>query len=461
MQWLKRIVRIIGCIGLMLVTTLLLASGLVKISSSSVVNLQDGAQVTFNVSKAVRYHAFALHNPERVVIDFYHAATPFELPTVNSLLSPIKRFRLGQQGNNTVRVVMDLKQAMSYRVDLRQPSVTSSGYQVVLTLGKASQTTMASTVKPSSQVSSSMLQPVVSAGNMTVKRSKDIIVVIDPGHGGKDPGATGSMGTHEKNVVLAISKNLAKLINDTPGFKAHLTRTGDYYLTLRQRLDVARKYSPDIFVAIHADAFKVSSARGASVFTLSSKGATSEAARWLAERENQSELMGGVDLADKTDLLKSVLINLSQTASIHSSLLVGQDILNSLKSVARLHNGSVEQAAFVVLKSPDIISLLIETGFLSNRYEERQLRSPAYQKKLALAIKSGIYKYFVSHPPRGTWLAQRRASHEAYVSYTVKRGDTLSEIASSYRTTARAILQLNGLSSSRIYVNQLIKVPVN
>jgi len=234
---------------------------------------------------------------------------------------------------------------------------------------------------------------------------RNIIVVIDPGHGGKDPGAKGVQGTNEKNVVLSISKTLEQTISQMPGFHAVLTRSTDRYLTLRERLRVARLDHADMFVAIHADKWRNTDARGVSVFALSQRGATSEAARWLAKRENASELMGGVQLTDQSQLLQSVLINLSQSATIRASLIVGKNIMDEVKPFARLHHQKVEQAAFVVLKSPDIPSLLVETGFLSNPMEEKNLCDPQYQNKLGVAIADGIRSYFASNPPRGTWLS--------------------------------------------------------
>lgn len=234
------------------------------------------------------------------------------------------------------------------------------------------------------------------------------MIVIDPGHGGKDPGATGPRGIHEKDIVLKISKALQQDINRQPGFKAVLTRKSDYYLTLRQRLQIARRYHADMFIAIHADADPGRHAEGASVFALSLRGATSEAARWIAKNENASELVGGVDLGDKSTLLKSVLLNLSQTATIRASLRIGQRIIDTIDNVVHLHHNKVEQAAFVVLKSPDIPSLLIETGFITNPREERKLINHKYQQKLAIAIMQGIRHYFIHWTPRNTWLAQHK-----------------------------------------------------
>ena len=228
----------------------------------------------------------------------------------------------------------------------------------------------------------------------TIKAGKRLInIVIDPGHGGKDPGTSGPMGTHEKDVVLAISKALKEELEKESSFKAMLTRDSDYFIPLRQRLNIARQDKGDMFVAIHADAFINPYASGSSIFALSAHGASSEAARWLAEKENYSEL-GGVSLSDKSNILRSVLIDLSQTATISSSIQLGNSILRQLGKIGHLHHGFVEQAPFMVLKSPDIPSLLVETGFLSNPLEEQRLRDPYYQRKMAMAIAAGIKTYF-------------------------------------------------------------------
>jgi N-acetylmuramoyl-L-alanine amidase len=228
---------------------------------------------------------------------------------------------------------------------------------------------------------------------------QDLVVVLDPGHGGKDSGAKGKQGTQEKEVVLAIGLMLQKELQAIRGLKVYMTRSTDVFIPLRERLSIARQHKADLFIALHADAFKNSSARGASVFALSQRGATSEGAHWLAEKENESEMLGGADLSDKDHMLKSVLIDMSQTVTINSSILLGQDILDRFQSFTLLHSHKVEQAAFVVLKSPDIPSLLIENGFISNLQEENNLRSPGYQEKLAKEIKQGVMTYFIENAP--------------------------------------------------------------
>ena len=307
----------------------------------------------------------------------------------------VKLFRLPSRGYYPNRLVVDLSKSSGLAVNYNP-------FALSLNNGSSAAPVQHQNRQPM------QARTVITTNSMLAERARNVIVVIDPGHGGKDPGATGYHGTHEKTVVLAISKDIQQDINETPGFNAVLTRTGDYFIPLRGRLAIARQNKADMFVAIHADASQDSSAQGVSVFALSERGATGEEARWLASRENQSELMGGVTLDDKSDMLKSVLINLSQSATVQSSLQIGQDLTQNIGYFAELHHGHrVEQAAFVVLKSPDIPSLLIETGFISNIYEESRLKDPMYQHRLAQAIAQGICEYFREHPPRGTYLAER------------------------------------------------------
>jgi N-acetylmuramoyl-L-alanine amidase len=333
--------------------------------------------VHFSSHSPVKMRHFVLANPERLVVDITGAATFLNRVSQDSLNhSPIKQIRSSAPSTQTLRIVFDLKSGTP-------PNALRLSFQSAAAKAPRAET---QSVTP---------------------RPREIIVVIDPGHGGKDPGATGPKKIHEKEVVLNIAKKLQRLIDQQPGFKAILTRDGDYYLTLRERLTIARKNKADMFIAIHADAYPDPLAHGVSVFALSQRGATSEAARWLADRENQSELMGGVDLGDKGDMLRSVLINLSQTATIQASLSIGQNLLDHVHAFAHLHHAQMEQAAFVVLKSPDIPSLLIETGFLSNFHEEEKLRSNDYQHDLAQAMMLGVKQYFTQRPPPGTWLAAR------------------------------------------------------
>lgn len=240
-----------------------------------------------------------------------------------------------------------------------------------------------------------MLWPWMMAG--AAKTDHPIVVVIDPGHGGKDPGATGIGGHHEKDIVLSLGKILSAELNERAGYRAKLTRDADIFIPLRQRLSIAHRYHADLFIALHADTYKNGLAHGASVFALSEKGATSEMARSLADQDNHSEYFGHM-LIPKDRLIRSVLIDLAQTHSIGVSLLVGQSILHRLMPLTGLHEAKVEQAAFVVLKSPDIPSLLIEVGYLSNSAQEKQLLDPRYQHQIASAIVAGVVDYFKQHP---------------------------------------------------------------
>ena len=392
----------------------------------------------------VNYKKIILHNPERLVVDLEDTnkdISAIDLPIANT---PISNIRVGYFKPTVLRVVVDLSRSLQSNVKQK----TSGGKGLQITLSDSSLLSLAKAPKINTVASSQV-----------INRQKDIVVVIDPGHGGKDPGAIGVKGTHEKDVVLSISKKLYTLINNQRGFKAYLTRDKDYYLTLRQRLAIARKYKADMFVAIHADAFHNKNAKGVSVFALSTKGATSEAARWLAEKENESELLGGVALSDKTQMLQSVLLNLSQSATIRSSLEVGGAIINSLQKFATMHDHKVDQASFVVLKSPDIPSLLIETGFLSNPQEEQRLRTSSYQYQVAKAIWHGVVGYFEEQPPRGTTLAAELDQGSSSLYHTVRRGDTLSAIALRYHVSSTSIKSVNNLTSNIIRVGQKLQIP--
>lgn len=359
----------------------------------------------------VNYRCFLLSDPDRLAIDFENCQLKgANLFVTNNTL--IKKVRRHVSEDENLRLVFDLKQKIHYRA-----SENSLEHKVIIKL--ASQEGSGPSKKEKSSESnnrdllSSILEEIEqekkehpelvkknlislqSSPNLIGNVTKKVTVVIDPGHGGKDPGATGIHGTVEKDVVLQISKKLQAMLNEEPGLHAVLTRTTDNYIPLRKRLSIARKNHADLFVAVHADAYHHCQAMGASVYALSQRGATSEAAHWLAEKENESELGGlGSELADKDAILRSVLIDLSQTHTIESSLQVGNYVLTHLGKMARLHHSRIEQAAFVVLKSPDIPSILVETGFLSNSTEETKLRDQAYQQRTAYCIKEGIKQYF-------------------------------------------------------------------
>jgi N-acetylmuramoyl-L-alanine amidase len=346
------------------------------------------------------HHAFTLPSPNRVVLDFGQTNTHLNLARVAFNRTTLTRLRTGHPTPQTLRIVFDVNQIFTIKTSNWQP-VNRNFRGLKIDLISANTSANASVVKSPSV-------KYVAHQNVVHKPSphslRDVVVVIDPGHGGKDPGAIGKGRSAEKQVVLAIALKLKQLIDRQPGMRAVLTRNGDYYIGLRERMYIARKDNADIFVAIHADAFNNPDSNGASVFALSARGATSEAARWLAEKENYSEL-GGVNLRgldDANGVIRTVLIDLSQTATIGASLQMGSQVLRQLDTITRLHNAKVEQARFMVLKSPDIPSILIETGFISNPREERNLTNPAYQTRLTQAIFNGIKAYFWDYPPHGT-----------------------------------------------------------
>ncbi len=401
--FLKKIIPIISLLFVFLFPATSMAKTVV-LQHMHVQSVTHETRVTLYLSASTHYRAFMLHHPNRFVVDLKNVRTAKPLH--------FKNFKYATHRDGVFRMVFILSNSTLPKIHVLQPDRYHQARLAIVF--QHFKTTLAPPMRTRSIKPSEKTVLSDTSFDDRQKNYRDIIVVIDPGHGGKDPGATGPGGTHEKTIVLSISKKLQRWINQQRGFHAVLTRTGDYYLTLRQRLRIARKDKADMFIAIHADTWRNTRAAGVSVFALSQRGATSEAARWLAARENASELMGGVDLQDKSHLLKSVLINLSQAATIRSSLQIGNDLLSTIKPIARLHHDRVEQAAFVVLKSPDIPSLLVETGFLSNPHEEQRLRSQAYQNKLAKAIMQGICEYFTHYPPRGTWLSYWR-NHPHYM----------------------------------------------
>jgi N-acetylmuramoyl-L-alanine amidase len=293
----------------------------------------------------------------------------------------------------------------------------------------------------------------------TVKnKARDIIVAVDAGHGGEDPGAHGPKGTQEKKVVLAIAKKLAALIDRQPGMKAVMVRKGDYYIKLRKRMQIARAAKADLFVSIHADAVKNSKAKGASVFTLSRRGASSEAARWLAKHENAADLVGGVSLDELEDTLASVLLDLSQTATKKASRDVGSMVLQNFKTIGYLHKNTVQKAGFMVLKSPDIPSILVETAFISNPREERKLRSSKHQQQMAQAIFKGVLSYFKEYAPADTLMVALSSGQSKHV---ISRGETLSGIAQQYGVSMKAIKIANALAGNTIRIGQVLKIPAD
>jgi N-acetylmuramoyl-L-alanine amidase len=402
----------------------------------------DHTRLVFDLSGPVKHEIITLSSPERVVIDISAASLKSSFDSLDFDKTPITKLRSGVRNKKDLRLVLDMNQAIKPRSFLLAASGDLHDRLVV-------------DLYDQKQKSS----PVIISANNSKKR--DIIIAIDAGHGGEDPGALGPGKLREKDVVLKISKKLKDKIDKTAGYSARLIRTGDYYIGLTKRRQLARQYQADMFVSIHADAFSDARANGTSVYALSPRGATSASAKFLAQKQNSADLVGGVSLSDKDDVLASVLFDLSMTASLDASLDVGREVLTQIKQVSRLHKKQVEQAGFAVLKSPDMPSILVETGFISNPQESRRLNSSSYQYKMANAIHVGIERYFSSHPPDGTLIAWQQQNSGKGRQYVVSSGDTLSGIAQRYKVSVNSLKRTNSIASSKIRVGQKLKIPAS
>lgn len=403
---------------------------------------EDGrTRVVLDLSRPAAHKIFTLRGPDRLVVDLKDARLAESLGKL-PVGGAIRSIRTGLRSNGQLRVVLDLSQAVRSRSFTAGPN-DEYGDRLVIDL---QQQGSLRTVKRASEEYVS---------------GRDIVVAVDPGHGGHDPGAIGRGKTREKDVALEVARLLAERINAEPGMKAVLVRGGDYYVDHRERMEIARRSKADLFVSIHADAVDDRRASGASVYVLSLKGASDEAAKRLAERENASNLVGGISLADKDAVLASVLLDLSQNAALSASLDVGGEVIGELARIGKVHRRKVQQAGFLVLKSPDVPSILVETAYISNPDEEKKLRSRSHQNKLANAILLGVRKYFYENPPPNTMIAlnQRRAPARE-VNHVISRGDTLSEIAERYNVSMSAIKSANRLSNDSVRVGQKLKIPV-
>lgn len=427
----------------------------------------DNTRLVFDLSGPVQHNLFTLSAPERIVIDVSDALLRTPLEQLAIANTPISGLRSAQRGSDGLRLVLDLTRAVTPKSFTLAPN-QQYGHRLVVDLfdeGVSSSRELSSDKSAGAPlVPASPAKPVAKVAPPTAAQ-RDIVIVLDAGHGGEDPGAIGPKGVQEKGVVLAIARELQRQINGEKGFRAELTRTGDYFIPLRKRTEIARKKGADLFVSIHADAAPRSSAFGASVYALSDRGATSETARWLADSENRSDLIGGdggVSLDDKDRMLAGVLLDLSMTASMSSSLNVGQKVLSNLGRITPLHKQRVEQAGFMVLKSPDIPSILVETGFISNPREAVKLQAHSHQQALARSISGGIRHFFQQSPPPGTYLAWLRDSGRLVrepQEHVVSAGESLSAIAARYQLTAAALRDANKLKSDSLRVGQVLNIP--
>lgn len=410
-----------------------------KIESLRSWTAPDHTRLVFGLTSAVEHKLFTLSNPSRLVLDIDNVTFKATLPKFSASDKVVSLIRQAPRGKKSLRVVVDLKGDVSAKSFLLKPNA-NYGHRLVLDL------------YPNKKRGEVKTVPVKKAAQQASK--KKWVVAIDAGHGGEDPGAKGHRGTREKDVVLAIAKKLAVKINQQPNMKAYLVRSGDYYIGLRKRMEKARQAQADLFISIHADAFKNQQAKGSSVYVLSNRGASSEAARWLASSENAADLVGGVSLDDKEGMLASVLLDMSQNATEEDSAKIASEVLKNLKSLGNVHKKQVQRAGFMVLKSPDIPSILIETAFISNKREEAKLRSPSHQSKVASSILKGVKAYFSQQYLPGATTRQTAQSN-----YKIKRGDTLSAIAQTHRVSLLALKKINSMTNNRIRVGQVIRIP--
>ncbi|WP_145928445.1 N-acetylmuramoyl-L-alanine amidase [Pseudomonas sp. TCU-HL1] len=430
----------------------------------------DNTRLVFDLSGPVQHSVFTLTAPNRIVIDINGAQLATRLEQLSLSNTPITSVRSAQRSPTDLRVVIDVSSAVTPKSFSLAPNQQYGNRLVVDLFDQEAAANEASapqvaTAPSTPQAPVTPTQPAPSKLPPVPGGKRDIVIAIDAGHGGEDPGALGPKGQHEKNVTLAIAKELQRQINREKGFRGELVRTGDYFIPLRKRTEIARKKGADLFVSIHADAAPSRSAFGASVFALSDRGATSETARWLADNENRSDLIGGVgsvSLDDKDRMLAGVLLDLSMTASLSSSLNVGQKVLTNVSRVTPLHKRRVEQAGFMVLKSPDIPSILVETGFISNHNESQKLATPSHQQALARSIQTGIKQFFQQNPPPGTYIAMLRDQGKIAVGpreHVVTSGESLALIAQRYEVSMATLRKANSLTTDNIKVGQTLSIP--
>ncbi|MCX7514172.1 N-acetylmuramoyl-L-alanine amidase [Frateuria hangzhouensis] len=435
-------------------------------------------RVVFDLSGPVHYKLSRDGDTIALDLDGSGLARGFDVPAAQGLYQGLESDKAGGELRLLTRAT-DGAQSKSF---LLKPS-GEHGYRLVLDLypgGDAS----ADDGKPGALAGIKPTHNSVGAGAKQAAAllggERKVIVAVDAGHGGVDPGAHGPSGTQEKDVTLAVARALADEINKQPGMKAVLTRDGDSFIPLKRRYQIAREQNADMFVSIHADSFRSGDAKGSSVWVLSPRGKTSEAARWLADRENRADLIGGVSLDDKDDSLAAVLLDLQQGYAIQASDAIAGNVLKALAKLGPTHRGYVEHANFVVLRSPDVPSILVETAFISNPTEERKLRDPKHQRKLAEAVMGGVRNYFEATPPPGTWfaaqamrrngtlastarpatsMASARADANVRDLHRVERGENLGSIARHYGVSVRALKSANRMSSDALQAGAVLAIP--
>jgi len=427
---------------LLLLMSLSLQAQQMVIRDTRMRTMVDHTRLVLEATAPVPHKIFFLERPHRLVIDIPDARLGDKLPTVKADEPLLSGIRSGIRDGDDLRLVLDLKQKIRAKSFSLRPD-RQFGHRLVVDLALVGRGTIGRKT---------------GAGKSQRDRRdryRDVVVAIDAGHGGVDPGAIGVAGTREKDVTLRIARALAWMMKKEPGIRPVLIRDGDYFLHLRQRIHRARKRKADLFLSIHADAFRDRRVRGSSVYILSHRGASSEAAKWLADKENSADLIVGVDLKENDPMLATVLLDMTQGATLEHSNLAASWVLANLRKVGTVHKEQVQKAGFVVLKAPDIPSMLIETAFISNPEEEKRLRSKAHRVRLATAILGGVKSYFASHSPPGTKFADRGNRRR----HVIRRGDTLLEIARHYHVSLVSLRRANRIDGDRIQVGQVLTIP--
>jgi len=400
----------------------------------------DSTRAVLDLGERVEYRLFTLENPARIVVDIEQARLDQPLPLDAENSGVIESVRHGLRNGTDLRVVFDLRDNAKPQSFLLDPA-GAYGHRLVIDL-----------IPENAQTATERVRQVVRAAS---GGQRDMIVAIDAGHGGEDPGAVGPGGTYEKTITMALASALQEEIDASPGMQSVLIRTGDYFVPLEERYSRARKAEADLFLSLHADAFRDFRVRGSSVYVLSRRGASSEAARLLARKENQSDLIGGVRLEGGDDMLSSVLLDLSQSAALEYSNSAAQAILGELGSVGRRHRARVERANFVVLRSPDVPSVLVEVGFISNPNDEQNLNSAKHRRDIARAVTRGVRQHFQTNAPQGTWFAENRSRDR----HVVEPGDTLGVIAQRYQVSVNRLREANGINGDVIHPGAVLVIP--
>ncbi|MGF1803471.1 N-acetylmuramoyl-L-alanine amidase [Vibrio gigantis] len=452
--------RLISTVAMTAAVFSILFSSLVSANSLKSLRVwpsPEETRVVIDLKSEADFSYFTLSSPSRLVVDLKNTNLATKLPVVvkdSPVLSKIRKS--SPPDKNTYRLVFELKKSSKAELFKLNPTPGGQyGHRLVIDLPHGA----ASKSKPATKPS----KPTVSKDINQVKRQKDILIVIDPGHGGEDPGSIGPSRKYEKNATLSISRKLAAQLNAVPGIKTRLTRNADYFVNLNRRVAIARENEAHLLISIHADAFTTPQPRGGSVFVLNTRRANTEISRWIENKEKQSELLGGSGAAFTGNIddknVNQTLLDLQFSHSQKEGYKLATAILSEMGKVAKLHNSKPINTSLAVLRSPQIPSVLVETGFISNPTEEKLLFQRSHQDKLARAVTKAVVKYLKANPPEGIILSNATSSTGGVSQHKVSRGESLSVIASKYGTSTQTLMKFNNLKSSSLAIGQILKIP--